>query len=158
VKASRKIGIGIIGLGWMGQIHAKLAVLIEGCALRGICDVDPRRLEQARLSFQVDGYSDYRALLERSDIEAIYLVTPPAVRYTILKDCVQAGKHILCEKPLAISVEELASIRSLLGTGKTRFMMCFPERFAVSFQGPRPWSTPAASGASTMSGPISAFP
>jgi len=121
-------------MGWMGQIHAKLAALIEGCALRAICDIDPRRLEQARKSFQVDGFTDYRALLERRDIEAIYLVTPPTIRSAIIRDCVEAGKHMLCEKPLAISVEELAGIRSLLSAGKTRFMMCFPERFAVSFQ------------------------
>jgi predicted dehydrogenase len=134
VKASRKIGVAIIGMGWMGQIHARLTSLSEGCALRGICDVDPRRLEQARQSFQVDGVADYRALLERRDIEAVYLVTPPTVRSEIIKDCVQAGKHILCEKPLAISHEELGRIRSLLSDSNIRFMMCFPERFAVSFQ------------------------
>ena len=134
MRASRKIGIAIIGLGWMGQIHAKLAALIEDCSLRGICDVDPHRLDQARQAFQVDGYTDYRALLERRDVEAIYLVTPPTVRSAIIRDCVQAGKHILCEKPLAISAEELTAIRSLLKGSKARFMMCFPERFAVSFQ------------------------
>lgn len=59
---------------------------------------------------------------------------PPTVRLPIIKDCVDADKDILCEKPLAVTTEEIASIREVLSASDLRFMMCFPERFAVSFQ------------------------
>jgi predicted dehydrogenase len=134
MNTARKIGIGIIGLGWMGQIHAKLAASLEDCELRGVCDLDPARLEQVRKTHGVDGYMEHRALLDRRDIDAVYLVTPPTMRVPLIRDCVQAGKDILCEKPLAIRHEELGEIRALLRGSRIRFMMCFPERFAISFQ------------------------
>jgi predicted dehydrogenase len=129
-----KVGVGIIGLGWMGRIHAKLSLLNEDAHLIAVCDTDGRRLESCMQTFQTDGYHDYRALLDRKDIDAIFLVTPPTVRFPILRDCVEAGKDILCEKPLAITTEELGAIRGLLQKNGIRFMICFPERFAISFQ------------------------
>jgi len=129
-----KIGVGIIGMGWMGKIHAKLASTVDHCQLLAVCDTDRQNLESLKERFQVDIYTDYRRLLEREDIDAVYLVTPPTVRLPIIKDCVEAKKDLLCVKPLAVTAEELASIRDVLNSSEIRFMMCFPERFAVSFQ------------------------
>ena len=123
-----KVGVGIIGMGWMGQIHARLASTIDGCRLLAICDADRKKLESMKKMFPVDVYTDHRRLLERRDIDAVYLVTPPTVRLPIIRDCVQAEKNLLCEKPLAVSTEELAAIRELLTDSRIRFMMCFPER------------------------------
>ncbi len=129
-----KIGVGIIGLGWMGKIHAGLAASMDACRLLAVCDRDETRLQAARETFGVEGYTDHRALLARKDIDAVYIVTPPTVRLPIIRDCVEAKKGILCEKPLAVSLEELAAIREVVEGGAVRFMMCFPERFTVSFQ------------------------
>ncbi len=129
-----KVGVGIIGMGWMGQIHAKLASTIDNCRLLAICDTDQQKLESMKKGFQIDIYTDHRRLLDRQDIDAVYLVTPPTVRLSIIKDCVEAKKDLLCEKPLAVTAEELSSIREVLKLNETRLMMCFPERFAVSFQ------------------------
>ncbi len=129
-----KVGVGIIGMGWMGQIHARLAAANPDCRLLAVCDRDERKLEAARSRFQVDAYVDRRALLERRDIDAVYLVTPPTERLPIIRDCVEAKKDLLCEKPLAVTAEETAAIREVLERGGIRFMMCFPERYAVSFQ------------------------
>lgn len=128
------VNIGIIGLGWMGQLHAKYLERVEGCRLAAVCDRDAGKLNDVKSRYQIDGYEDYYGLLENKNIDTIFIVTPQKYHYQIVKDCIEAGKNILCEKPLALTREEINSMRSLVNKSKGKFIVNFPERFAVSAQ------------------------
>lgn len=128
------VRVGIVGMGWIGKIHAKWAQTIKECQLIAVADVDERVLENAKQQYSVDGYRDYRRLLERKDIDAVYVATPVATHFQIVKDSLEAGKHVLCEKPVVLTPEEANSLRKFVKDARTKFMVNFPERYAISGQ------------------------
>jgi predicted dehydrogenase len=95
--ASRKINVGIIGAGWIGEIRAKACAnhpLVESVH---IAEIDPAKLarvgEETRAATAT---TDYRDLLRRDDIDAVFVCsTPETTHYPITKDCLVARKHTL---------------------------------------------------------------
>lgn len=128
------VNVGIIGLGWMGQLHAKYLNTVDGCSLAAVCDRDDNKLSEVKNKYGIDGYEDYYQLLDRKDINTVFIVTPQKYHYQIVKDCLEAGKNILCEKPLGLTREEINSMRNLVNKSRSKFIVNFPERFAVSSQ------------------------
>lgn len=128
------INIGIIGLGWMGNIHCRLSQKIEDCQLVAGCDLNRDRVQNAEKDYQIKGYTDYKKMLKETDINAVYVVTPASFHYQIAKDALETGKHVLCEKPLALTQEEVNSLRKIVKKSGKKFMVCFPERFVISSQ------------------------
>ena len=104
---SRKINVGIIGTGWIGEIRAKVCAnhpLVESVH---IAEIDPAKLarvgEETRATTAT---TDYRELLRRDDIDAIFVCsTPETTHYPITKDCLLARKHTLLEKPMGLALE-----------------------------------------------------
>jgi predicted dehydrogenase len=103
--------IGIIGAGGVANgahlpQYQKVGFRVVGCA-----DSNPENAEKTRsrwnLAFAV---TDYRALLERPDVDVVLIATPPEQRVAIVRDAAAAGKHILIEKPLAHSYREAAAM------------------------------------------------
>lgn len=98
------IGIGLIGAGRMGRVYARLlATGIEGARLVALADVQVAR--ELAAHYGVAGYDDYRQLLERRDIDAVVIATPTHTHVQVVCAAAAAAKHILCEKPLALTLE-----------------------------------------------------
>lgn len=107
--------IGCIGVGSMGTGDAK------GHASFGdvlaVCDVDSRHAERAKNDPKIgkgkaDMYKDYRKVLERDDIDVVSVVTPDHWHVKIAIEALQAGKHVFCQKPLTLTLEENQLIRN----------------------------------------------
>ena len=107
--------IGCIGVGSMGKGdahgHARFGDIIA------VCDVDSRRSEAARTSEKIgkgkaDAYGDYRRVLERDDIDVVSIVTPDHWHVKIAVEALEAGKHVFCQKPLTLTLEENQLIRN----------------------------------------------
>lgn len=107
--------IGCIGLGSMGtgdaQDHARFGDIIA------VCDVDSRHAERARNDEKIgkgkaDAYGDYRRVLERPDIDVVSIVTPDHWHVKIAIEALQAGKHVFCQKPLTLTIEESKLVRA----------------------------------------------
>jgi myo-inositol 2-dehydrogenase / D-chiro-inositol 1-dehydrogenase len=118
------IGIGIIGAGIMGAGHARiLASGVSGAQLVGLCDFDRSRAEllaeecRARMVFE-----NPQDLINASSIDAIVIVSPDETHGDLLKACVAARKPVLCEKPLAASVEECRSVVDCEVAGGTQLI------------------------------------
>ena len=116
---ARSIGIGVIGLGWMGQAHSRSYRSIPAYfpeagitpRLVAIADNLPERVELAKAKYGYEfGTTDWRELIERDDIDAVYLSLPPSMHAQWCVSAAEAGKHILCEKPLAVSAREANQI------------------------------------------------
>jgi UDP-N-acetyl-2-amino-2-deoxyglucuronate dehydrogenase len=101
----RTLGMGIVGAGRIFEQHAR-AYAALGARLLAIADVDRAQLLKATgRSFIPYAYQDHRALLDRDDVEVVAVCTPPALHERIVVDALEAGKFVLCEKPLAHTLE-----------------------------------------------------
>lgn len=107
--------IGCIGVGSMGtgdaQGHANFGDVVA------VCDVDSRHAERAKNHERIgkgkaDMYADYRRVLERDDIDVVSVVTPDHWHVKIAIEALQAGKHVFCQKPLTLTLEENQLIRN----------------------------------------------
>lgn len=82
-----------------------------------VCDVDSRRVDRAKEHPQIgkgkaDGYKDYRKILDRDDIDVVSIVTTDHWHVKIAIEALEAGKHVFCQKPLTLTLEENALIRN----------------------------------------------
>jgi predicted dehydrogenase len=105
-KDMGKLGIGIIGCGWvcdMRHFHT-FARNRDKVEVLGLCDVERGRAESAKERFGFDNAiicEDYKELLKRDDIECVYVLTPNNLHKKPTLDAFAAGKHVFCEKPIA---------------------------------------------------------
>ncbi len=94
----------VIGVGMMGKGHLRY----PGARLLAVCDVDQNHLQQA-LDMSgpgVQGYSDYRQVLDRDDIDIVHIATPPHWHGIMAVEAARAGKDIWCEKPMTRTIGE----------------------------------------------------
>jgi predicted dehydrogenase len=106
-----KIPIAVIGVGHLGQHHARILSELPSASLLGIVDVDPKRGEKIAKSCHTQAFTDYHAL--PNQVKALVIAAPTPLHYQIGKDCLQKGIHCLIEKPLCQNVrhaEELIHI------------------------------------------------
>jgi len=97
------LGVGIIGLGVMGRLHAEniLAGKIENMTLKALCDADPARMD----CFDAPGmkkYADYRRLIASGDVDAVIIATPHYDHTSTGVAALEAGLHVLVEKPISV--------------------------------------------------------
>jgi len=102
----RKVGVGIIGFGKWAQKHALFYKELHDAELLAISALSESSCKKASEEYGVDTYRDYRDLLKRRDIEAVSVVVPNYLHARITIDALRAGKHVLVEKPMALSVSE----------------------------------------------------
>lgn len=106
----RKLGIAIIGAGAIAGVHIDAYGLYpERCEVRAVCDIYREKAEQliAEKGLQnATAYADYQQALQREDIDAVSICLPPSMHAPMSVDSLRAGKHVICEKPMAGSLEE----------------------------------------------------
>jgi predicted dehydrogenase len=111
------LGIGIIGAGHVLRRHATAYRALPHLArLVGVADVDRRRAQAAKDTFGfAEAFDDYHALLARDDVHAVSICTPANLHGDVVRRALEAGKHVLCEKPMATS---LADADAVIGTAE----------------------------------------
>ena len=102
------IGVAIIGSGGIAlSNHLPGFALCPDTKVVALCDSDEMVLANASRQTGISAiYTDYRELLRRDDVHAVVVATPNAFHAPITLAAVAAGKHVLCEKPLAMNLEE----------------------------------------------------
>jgi len=108
-KQASAIKCGVIGYGGafnMGRAHLS-GMEAAGMTPLAACEIDPVRLEVARVDFPgLETYDKYETMLKRSDVNLIAIITPHNTHAAIALKCLKAGKSVVCEKPLAITTAE----------------------------------------------------
>jgi len=99
--SSNKLGLGLIG-------HPQSAWMMSCPRARYVagCDVNEKSCAAARANLGVDAYTDYHDLIVRSDVDVVVVRTPNAVHKQPTIDALNAGKHVFCEKPLALTMDD----------------------------------------------------
>ncbi|HHV61451.1 MAG TPA: Gfo/Idh/MocA family oxidoreductase [Firmicutes bacterium] len=128
------VGLGVIGCGNIGARMIEAFRDVKGGRLVGIADVNVDRAREIadRYGAKV-ATSDYQELLERDDIDAILVATPNFLHAKNAIDAAKAGKHVLVQKPMALSIEDADQMIFAARENNVILMSCFILRFTPSF-------------------------
>ena len=102
-----KVRLGLIGCGGFAGTHLAQLELVKNVEVVALADPNPDHLQEKSEEFGIkDTYLDYRDLLAREDIDAVSLPIPDQLHCQVTVDALRAGKHVLCEKPMALDLSE----------------------------------------------------
>ncbi len=122
--------VGILGAGPHVRQSVLPAFRAQGWTVGALCSIDQDLPEQvARLGIPV-ATSDYRALVERDDLDAVVIATPTPTHREIMLAAVAAGKHVLCEKPIAMNLPEARDMQAAAQAAGVTAMIDFEFRFS----------------------------
>lgn len=122
----------VIGYGGMGSWHVNHALKSDVLDLAGIYDIDPQKSEKARVS-GIYAYSSLEELLNDKSVELVTIAIPNDVHlYTVVK-CLEAGKNVICEKPVALSTEDLNTMIEASKKSGKLFTVHQNRRFDVDY-------------------------
>lgn len=123
------IGVGIIGAGWWAGEHARAVAAVPELRLAGFSSRSPERIAAFGNEFGVEGEADYRRLLARRDIAAVAIATPHDTHARLAIEALDAGKHVLLEKPMARDRAECAALAAAVGRSGKRCMVGLTHHF-----------------------------
>ena len=96
----------IIGLGKMGMSHAAILGGIPGVELVAVCDTDALLQSAFKKLTKIQCYTDYKKMIDEVKPDCVYVVTPTKMHYDMVMYALEAGCHVFCEKPFALTTEQ----------------------------------------------------
>ena len=137
-----EIGVGLLGYRFMGRAHSNAYRQVSRFfdvapvpRMRAICGRDEAAVREAAHSLGWEGYeTDYDRLLRRGDVDLIDISTPGYTHHELATAALEAGKHVLCEKPLANTLEEAREMAQAARRSGTVAMVCFNYRRVPAIQ------------------------
>jgi len=115
-KTQAPVRLAIIGTGGMARKHAMNFGAIPGCRLAGACDIDSGKAEAFAREFRIENIdTDPGELLRNPEIDAVSIVTPDSSHASLSIQSLKAGKHVLCEKPLALNYNDAKKMVAAAG-------------------------------------------
>ena len=119
---------GVIGVGAMGQHHARVYHEMDGVELIGVSDIDQGRAEEIATMYDTQVFNDYRKLLS-CDLDLVSVAVPTTLHRNVAMDVISAGVHLLVEKPIASTLEDADEMISAAKDAGVRLMVGHIERF-----------------------------
>jgi scyllo-inositol 2-dehydrogenase (NAD+) len=131
----RKINVGVIGTGWCGGIRANTCASSALVGELHIAEVNVERLREVQKETNPTfATNDYHELISNDDIDAIMVsTTPETTHYPIAKESLLVGKHVLLEKPLALTLDEADELIKLARDRDLKFTVGYSQRFNPKF-------------------------
>jgi predicted dehydrogenase len=130
----QQVRMAIVGAGTWGGAHAAIYNEHPGTVPVAICDVDGARAERFAATHRIpEVYTDHRELLATCDCDAVAVVTPDSLHGDIAVDAASAGKHLLIEKPLATTRDEVFRTVEAIERNHVRAMVDFHNRWSPPF-------------------------
>ena len=126
----------VIGVGYLGRFHAQKYASLPGSTLVGVADPSAPARDKVAAELGVRAYADYRELL--GAVDAVSIVTPTPSHYAAAKAFLDAGAHVLVEKPMTVTIEEAQSLVSLARSAGRVLQVGHLERFNAAVQAVQP--------------------
>lgn len=135
----KKLKIGLVGCGGIANNKhmAALSKLAEYCEMTAFCDTVPQRAEQAASEHGADGakvYTDYNKMYREANIDVVHVLTPNVVHSDATVAAFEAGKHVMCEKPMAHSAADAQKMLDAWKKSGTKFTVAYQNRFRPEVQ------------------------
>ena len=125
----RRFRFGLIGCGRIAPNHARNIAEIENAELKAVCDVIPEKAQNYSQTYGGDSYTDYRRVIERRDIEVISIATPSGIHASIGIEAAEAGKHVIVEKPMALSLYDADQLIKACKKNQVYLGVCHQNRY-----------------------------
>ena len=140
-KAEKQIGIGIYGLGWVGEQHLEAFLADSRCHVRGVCvrNLDKAAQTLRRYGCECPVHAKFEALLQDKTVEAISICTPHDLHAQETIQAARAGKHVLIEKPMCLRPQEMAEMAQAVSDASVRSLVSFVARWNPAVQMIKGW-------------------
>src|ERR1700736_2974918 len=135
---NKELNIGIIGTGWPGQMHAEAIRAVNGAKLQACAEIDDERREAFTQEYSPKkAYRDYHDLLQDPQVGAAIICLPNFLHFPASLAALEAGKHVLCEKPPTLNSAEMKVLREEATQRKLIYYFSRQFRFAPSTRAAR---------------------
>lgn len=132
---AKRYGVMLVGCGYIGQQHLSEIHDRENVRLCAVIDTDAEKARKTAAKYGAEEYgTDYRVFLQRTDIDIVIIATYVSSHLSIMQESVCAGKHVLCEKPVAATREEGEEFFRVAQTAKTQVLVGHILRYNRSYQ------------------------
>ena len=129
----RNVKLGIIGLGYIGQIHLRHSLKLANAEVVAVADLSTKALERAKSLGIKKTFIDYADLLKDPDVEAVLISLPTHLHLKCTQQAAEAKKDIFLEKPIAVNTDEAKDIISVAERNSVKLMLGYPLRFNRAF-------------------------
>ncbi|MBN1522107.1 MAG: Gfo/Idh/MocA family oxidoreductase [Candidatus Aureabacteria bacterium] len=126
-SAKKMLDVAVIGVGHLGQHHARIFHLLEKARLRCVVDVDESQGRKIAKKYRCDYYQNYRDVPE--DVDCVSIAVPTVLHFEVASCFIGRGKHIFLEKPITRTVEEAVSLVDLSKNKNIVFQVGHIERY-----------------------------
>ncbi|MCC7198589.1 MAG: Gfo/Idh/MocA family oxidoreductase [Gammaproteobacteria bacterium] len=123
----QELRTAVVGVGYLGRFHAQKYASLPGSKLVGVCDPDAEARAKVAAELGVEAFADHRELLGR--VDAVSIVTPTTLHHRVARDFLEAGAHVLVEKPITVTVAEARELIDLATARKLVLQVGHLERF-----------------------------
>jgi predicted dehydrogenase len=131
----QRLRIALLGCGFASEFHLKSWAMVPGAEVVALCDPDPAKRQARAREFGVSRtFESIPALLQGIEVDAYDVATPPETHREVAEQLVRAGKAVLCQKPLAMTLEDARAIVELYAERQVRLMVNENWRWRVWFQ------------------------
>ena len=132
----KRLNIGVIGAGRIGTVHTETIVRsVPEAQVVAIVDVNIAAAKELAERNMVKSYSaDYRTITQNPDIDAVIICSPTDVHALHATVAAKAGKHIFCEKPIALDLDTIRRVLQTVEQSRVKFMVGFNRRFDPNFR------------------------
>ncbi len=128
---STKLKVAVIGTGMIAHTHARQYADIPEAELAAACDVDEERLRRFAQRYDIkQTYADYDKMVAEADVDAVSVCLPVFLHAPCAITSLRAGKHVLCEKPMASNADEAQAMVDAAGKAGKKLMVYWRRRFA----------------------------
>jgi predicted dehydrogenase len=132
----KKYNVGVIGYGWVATAHIPAINATSHAQVTAVCSSRPQNAAElsARHGGSIETFTDLDAMLKRPDIHAVSICSYPSEHAQHVIAAAKAGKHIILEKPLTLSLDEAKAISAAVEQAGVKTCVCFECRFSSQFQ------------------------
>ncbi len=127
------VKLGLIGLGAIGQLHLKHALMLPDAEVVAVADTAKNALDRAKTLGVKNVYTDYGELLQNQEVEAVLIALPTHLHLKCARQAAEAKKNIFLEKPIAVTVDEAKEVIASAQHNNVKLMIGYPMRFNKHF-------------------------
>jgi myo-inositol 2-dehydrogenase/D-chiro-inositol 1-dehydrogenase len=126
----RPVHLGVVGLGRMGRYHASnIAGRLPGLRLAGVADTDAQLAREVAAELETGAHTSLESLLAVPDLEAVVIASPTPYHVSMIEETAAAGKHVFCEKPIALDVAATQRAVAAADAAGVKLQIGFHRRF-----------------------------
>lgn len=134
MMTGQKMRFGIIGCGRIAPKHAESIVALPNAELVAVCDIVPESAQAFSEKYGAEPYTDYAEMLKREDIDVITIATPSGIHAEIGIAAAKAGKHVMVEKPMAMTLKSADELINACRDAKVKLSVIHQNRFNKSIK------------------------